>query len=236
VRCEDFSDLMAAVAATLGGGSGHGRSGAVVRGWHPRSRKAGIMSFEIAQAWDPEARVYLAADGSLAAFSAMPDVFISGINTSASGAQCLDEAERLMGAYPDDIVWEIIPKQSFSVSGLAAEEAGLQIRRDPSGPYRLPGGRSTGFVPSVIGFADKNGSWWPRIVAPSRLDAKPVAAPYVATPHAAPGAQPRAPEASSLPAQAPLGQYAEMPPEWDEVPPPPPGSDEDSGYGLRTTR
>lgn len=184
IHCTTYPEIVDAALAALAE-EGPGRAAAVVRGWH--AEKRGGMSFEIARLFDRDERAYLPPENSFDAFLAAPDVYVGGLNTSASGERCLEILSRLMNDHPDEIVWEVIPKRTYSMGGLVAEAAGLGTRRDASAPYRSDSHRqSTGFMPSVVAFVERDGVAWPRFVGPQRGDSLPQPLTYVATANVTP--------------------------------------------------
>ena len=224
--CKDFRHLVDEVLASLD--AGEGRSGAMVRGWHGGSRRASVMAFDVTRTWDRHAKRFHDAEASLDAFLAAESIYIAGVNATATGEQCLGEVERLMGSHPHDIVWEVIPKQSYGLGGVAAEEAGLRVRRDPSEAYRITSDQ-TGYLPSVIGFTERDDVLWPRLVAPIRMGIEPSPAAYVPTAHAVPGAPVRS---HGSPGRAATAQAAVE----DCSPPMPPDLDVSYAENTETSR
>lgn len=194
VACGSYGEVVDAVLVALAE-DGPGRAGAVVRGWHGLT--GGAMGFEVGQVFDPASRCYVAPDASFDAFLAQPDVFVAGVGASGDGARCMDIVGRLMDANPGEIVWEVVPKRTYSMGGFVAEAAGLRTGRDPSLPYRMDqgGGSATGCMPSLLAFVERDGSFWPRIAVPLRGDLRPVPEIRVATRNAEPRALPDAPPA-----------------------------------------
>lgn len=192
IACGSYAEVVDAILSALAE-DGPGRAGAVVRGWHAAT--GGAMGFEVGRVFDPDARDYLQPDASFDAFLGQPDVFVAGVGTSGDGARCMDIVGRLMDENPGEIVWEVIPKRTYSLGGFVAEAAGLRTGRDLSLPFRFnKSERATGCAPTLLAFVERDGSLWPRVAVPLRGDASPVPEIRVATRHATPGPLP-APEA-----------------------------------------
>lgn len=170
VSCDSYMTLVDAVLAALSK-DGPGRAGAIVRGWH--IERGGAMGFEIGRIFDPDVRDYLDAEMSFDAFLASPDVFVGGLGTSATGDHCMGIVSRLMDECPERIIWEVIPKRTYSLGGAVATAAGLGTGRDPSRSYRMNAmsveSRATGCLPSIIAFAERDGVFWPRLAVPFRI-------------------------------------------------------------------
>jgi hypothetical protein len=204
--CTSYAGVVDAVLAALAE-DGPGRAGAVVRGWH--AGRGGTMGFEVGRVYDPEARDYLPADPSFDAFLATPDVFVAGLGVPASGEQCMETVSRLMDASPGAVVWEVIPKRSYALGSLAAGAAAMRTGRDASRPYRFdqssPDLRATGCLPSVVGFTEREGVLWPKIVVPLQA-VPPVPEIRVATARVTPSMD--RPPAAPCPARAGRGLRA----------------------------
>ncbi len=193
--CDRYTDVVDGILAALAE-EGPGRSSAVVRGWH--TDRGGAIAFEIAPVFDAAEMVYLNADESFDAFLASPSIFVAGLGTSASGHDCMGIVARMMDD-PKTVVWEVIPKRTYSLSNLAAEAAALGTGRDLSAPYRLPSARdplATGCLPTLLGFVERQGVLWPRIALPLR-SGLPVPELRIATGRIKPDQAVRRPESSS---------------------------------------
>lgn len=182
--CRSYEAVVDAVIAALGE-DGPGRAGAVVRGWHPV--RDGAMGFEVGLAFDPSLRGYLDAETSFSMFLAKRDVWVAGIGEHTTGERCLDIVGGLIERHPDDIVWEVISKRTYSLGGMIAESAGLGVGRDASTAYRMGDYTGqTGCLPSIIGFVERYGTLWPRVVSPQRGEGEPVSELRVPTTWARP--------------------------------------------------
>jgi hypothetical protein len=184
--CSTYAGVVDAVVAALSE-PGPGRSGAMVRGWH--AGRGGAIGFEILSVYDPDLAEYLPPDASFDAFLMSPDIFVSGLNASASGERCMAIVARMLESSPGEVVWEVIPKRTYSLGGLAAQAAALGRGRDRSAPYRIepaaPDATATGCLPTAIGFVERLGVLWPRMAVPLRAG-RPVRDIRVATARVSP--------------------------------------------------
>lgn len=180
VMCRSYEAVIETALSALSD-DGPGRPGVVIRGWDPNG--SGSMAFEFGSMFDPSDRVYLDPETSFDAFLASPDIYVYGLNTSTSGVTCTEIMASLLEENGDDLVWEVIPKKTYSLGGFIAEGAGLGQRRDNSKPYRFDAARRrTGFLPSIIAFKEgRAGIMWPRIITPQRGDNDPIALPDLPT-------------------------------------------------------
>jgi hypothetical protein len=184
--CEGYADVVDAVFSALSD-EGPGRAGAIVRGWH--SALGGAIGFEIGRVFDPECREYLDAGASFDAFLASPDVFVAGLGASATGERCMGVVSDLMDSSSGTVVWEVIPKRTYSMGGYIAEAAALTSGRDSSRPYRMDRSTQdarTGCLPSIVGFVSREGVLWPKVAKPLRTGI-PVPEIRVATARTVPG-------------------------------------------------
>jgi hypothetical protein len=174
--CGSYADVVESLLNALEQ-PGPGRSGAIIRAWH--TEKGGVLGFEVPSVFDPTAKDYLGSEQSFDSFLASPDVYVGGIGATVSGEKCMDMVLRLLADSHKEVLWEVLPKRTYSLGSLAAEAAAAG-GRDFSKPYRMSPGdiwsRSTGCLPTLIGFTDRGGVLWPRIAAPLRakLPALPI--------------------------------------------------------------
>jgi hypothetical protein len=223
--CSSYAEVVDATVAALSE-AGPGRSGAVVRGWH--SERGGAIGFEILSVYDPDPSEYLPADASFDAFLMSPDVFVSGLNASATGERCMAIVARMLETSRGEVVWEVIPKRTYSLGGLAAQAAALGKGRDRSAPYRLEPGdtgvTTTGCLPTAIGFVERQGVLWPRMAVPLR-SGRPVREIRVATARVSPAPEENVPLTGRHSPGAPGGERTRpcaMAAARDSAPPVPP--------------
>jgi hypothetical protein len=229
VTCSSYPELVDACVSALSE-EGPGRAGALVRGWHAQALRA--MAFEVGSVFDAYEGKYLSAEESFDAFLATPDIFVHGLSTKTEGHACMDRVASIMEEHPNEVVWEVIPKRSYSLGGFIAEAADAKSGRDASMPFRMDKSRrSTGCLPGIVAFVRREDVLWPRLCVPF-CNATPVPEALVSTARVSPPVVMPTPPVVSLPA----GRVKIVKPAFlfggtspDMPAPLPPSMDQDSG-------